>query len=158
MAIGIQTPLPGLFNQFTQNRVALGTAGEGIIAHYLQKSGYEVSTNHTPADLCVFLKNGSVVYVEVKTARFHFPRWQFCLYRHNYTDHRKAHIIILLCASKAGYGIPFVMPVSAVSSIKQIQISSANPREYRGKYAKYRQTLQSLDLSPALTELGLFPE
>lgn len=158
MAIGIQTPLPGLFNQFTQSRVALGTAGEGIIAHFLQQNGYEVSTNHTPADLCVFLESGHVVYVEVKTARFHFPRWQFSLYRRDMTDHRKAHIVILLCASKAGYGVPFVVPISACADVKQITISSCNPREYRGKFAPYRQSLQSLNLTDALVAEGIIPD
>lgn len=160
MPISIQTPLPGLFNQFTQNRVALGTAGEGVIAHYLEKAGYDVSTNHNPCDLQVFLKNGAVVYIEVKTARFTSrpKRWQFCLYRKDCTDHRKAHVVILLCASKAGYGVPFVLPISAVSSIKQLQITCGNPREYTGKYARYCQTLQTINLTDALITEGIIPD
>lgn len=158
MSIGIQTSLPGLFNQFTQGHNHVGLAGEGIIAHYLEKAGYIVSTAHKRSDLEVFMHNAREVYVEVKTARYSSKKWQFSLTRAGHSDHRKSDIVILLCAERSGFGVPFVIPVNAVWDVKQISIHSANLNAYTGKYAKYRQHLNSLSLDRALTELGLIHE
>jgi len=148
--ISAQLSLPGLEAHMSQSRNAVGAAGEMTVGLALQRSGYRVDPNHIRGDLTVYLDKP--LYIEVKTARVNSDGlYKFSLYKKGCTNHRDADIVVFLCISKSGFGVPFVVPVSAIYFQSTAEIS--NPRTYVGKLAKYKQSIKSMRLESAIKEL-----
>jgi hypothetical protein len=129
-----------------QSHVAVGLAGEIVIARAFEANGYTVDISHDRGDLHVFDADGVMSIVEVKTARRGASGyWRFTLYKKGSQDHRSADFVVLLALSKTGYGVPFVVPIEACRNKNSANISSW-PLYYRGWLAQYRQSMRKLRL------------
>lgn len=142
--------LPGLFYNLAHPKSqAIGTLGEHLCYHLLTARNYTVSNAHPSqhrGDLRVVTRSGEILRVEVKTARRATDgRWHFTLRKAGHTDHSNSDVIVLLCAMKTGYVVPFVLPTRAVARQNAVVISS-DPYTYAGKYARYRQKMHLLNL------------
>lgn len=153
-SIGKQLSFPDLTAHLSTTRVSVGFAGELLASRALQANGYHVRLSHERGDLSVILPStGEVVAVEVKTARYGKDgTYRFTLYKHwqgrQCADHRNADIVILLCVSRTGHAIPFVVPVPIVGDRRVVAITSRFPTKYAGWLTPFRQTLGSLRLPP----------
>lgn len=144
--IGLQGTLPEMTAHLAQSHVSVGLAGEIVVARAFEANGYAVDISHEGGDLHVIDADGVMHRVEVKTARKgKGGYWRFTLYKKGSQDHRKADFVVLLALSKTGYGVPFVLPISACRDKNSAAISSW-PLYYRGWLAQYRQTIRSLRL------------
>lgn len=142
--------LPGLLHNIAHpSAQALGALGEQLCYHLLTARGYTVSGVHPGehrGDLRAITPAGEVLRVEVKTARrSRDGKWRFLLRKANKTDCSHSDVVILLCAMKTGYVVPFVIPTPALARRQQACITS-DPYNYAGKYARYRQPMHSLSL------------
>lgn len=127
---------------------AVGSYGESIAYDLLTRGGYLVSYTHEGekrGDLrAVDAETGEVIRVEVKTARRgKNGNFKFSLERRNtarvMTSARHSDFVILLAVTKQGTAYPFVIPVDALGTVTNIEISSGHPANYGGKWAKYRR-------------------
>jgi hypothetical protein len=141
-----QLTIPELTAHMAQTAVTLGSAGENLIALALQANGYTVRVGYEMGDLHVVDKDGTIYYVEVKTARrASDKKWRFTLYKKHQQDHRYSDFVVLLCVLKSGFAVPFVIPTSFVRDIHAAAITSF-PDTYQGKFSQFRQTLAKLRL------------
>lgn len=146
LTIGSQMSFPALVSHMANTRMAVGWAGEVMLAQQLERLGYGVSTNHKHGDLEVFFDDGRSVYIEVKTARkCKDGKWRFTLWKAHSQDHRTADYVALLCVLKTGQIVPFIIPINVVYYQKQAVITSY-PTRYAGKLSPYRQTMATLNL------------
>lgn len=144
--IGLQMTMPELTAHLSHGRVAIGNAGENLIARAFQDNGYTVRTAYDNGDLHVFDSDGELFHVEVKTARRNTRgTWVFTLYKKGSQNHRYTDFVVLLCVMKSGFSVPFVIPTMAVRDINAISITSY-PQTYAGRFATYRQRLSHLRL------------
>lgn len=144
--IGLQGTLPEMTAHLAQSHVAVGLAGEIVIARCFEANGYTVDIAHDRGDLHVFDSDGVMSIVEVKTARKDAAgRWGFCLYKKGQQNHRNADFVVLLALAKTGYGIPFVVPIEACRD-KNVATISSWPLTYRGWLSPYRQSMRKLRL------------
>ena len=142
--------LPGLLNSLAHPKSrAIGSLGEQLCYHLLASRGYLPSNVHPKehrGDLRVVTSSGEILRVEVKTARRASDgRYHFTLRKAGHTDHSDSDVIILLCAMKTGYVVPFVVPTRVVVRQNAIVISR-DPYTYAGKFARYRQKMHLLNL------------
>lgn len=144
--IGLQATLPEMTAHLAQTHVAVGLAGEIVIARAFEGNGYAVDIAHERGDLHVFDSDGVMSTVEVKASRKGSDgRWQFCLWKKGSQDHRKADFVVLLVVSKTGFGIPFVVPIHVLRDKNKVCLPTyANT--YNGYLAPYRQSLRKLRL------------
>lgn len=144
--IAAQLTIPELTAHMAQTSVALGSAGENLVSLALQANGYTVKTAYEMGDLYVVDKEGTVYYVEVKTARkASDKKWRFTLYKKYQQDHRYSDFVVLVCVLKTGFAVPFVIPTSFVRDIHACAITSF-PDTYQGKFAQFRQSIRTLRL------------
>lgn len=144
--IGLQMSIPELTAHMSQGRVAIGTAGENMVAKAFEESGYHVRTAYSNGDLHVINKSGELFYVEVKTSRKGVDgRWRFTLFKKGSQTHHYANFVVLLCVMKSGFSIPFVIPIEHCRDVNSITIPTY-PGHYQGKYATFRQSLKKLRL------------
>lgn len=126
----------------------LGAIGEEVAFNLFQRAGYLVSWANQRAaqrgDLRVLdASTGEFWRVEVKAARRGVEgHWQFSLRRRIgdriCTDVAHADYVLLLAFPIIGNPVPFLIPVGAISTQKQITLSQ-EPDKYAGKWAVYRQ-------------------
>lgn len=141
----IQTVLPFARDMLANPKAkAVGTLGETIIAHELERAGYLVSfarPGQRRGDLrAVCPETGEVFAVEVKTARrAKDGKWRFTLYKAGCTDYRDSDYVVLVCAQPTGATVTFVIPQSALGKRSQLTITS-EPTQYAGRWAAYRNT------------------
>lgn len=148
--IGTQLTIPQLHGTMSQTRIALGALGEQLIAQYLQRAGYAVSTPHERGDLSVVLPTGEILAIEVKTARKSKDgAYRFTLYKYWQgrvcADHSNTNFVILVCVQRSGYAVAFVVPTRDLQGKTAVGITS-EPRKYHGWLAPYRQELKKLRL------------
>jgi hypothetical protein len=148
--IGQQPTIPQLRSHLAQSHVAVGKAGELIIARALETAGYAVSITHQRGDLTVVDQHGEIFYVEVKTARKGKDgKWRFTLYKHwqgrTCTNHAFTDFVVLVCVMKTGDCVPFVIPTPELLDKRQAVITSY-PMDYQGRLAQFRQSLRKLTL------------
>lgn len=152
--IGNQMSFYELKRHLGTSRVAIGTAGEQLVARALERNGYQIATNHDHGDLRAFLANGDTINIEVKTARrgkrghYNFTL-QKCWQGRQCCDHRDSDLVIFLCVLKTGDAIPFVVPVGVVGNRRAASVSSY-PLEYRGWLSPWRQPLEMINLERAM--------
>jgi len=138
-----------------------GAHGERRAKTILERCGYSVEwyggTNGF--DLLI---NESVT-LDVKAATRGGPggrrgyTWQFSLNRFN-THYREA-IVLLLCFDDPADDEPiavFMIPGKETWDLRKINITSKDPRTYRGKWARYRGDWSALD--KAIATLDVFKE
>jgi hypothetical protein len=144
--IGLQATLPEMTAHLAQSHVAVGLAGEIVIARAFEANGYSVDIAHDRGDLHVFDSDGVMSIVEVKASRKGADgRWQFCLWKKGSQDHRSADFVVLLSVGKSGFGVPFVVPIHVLRDKSKVCLPQwANT--YRGYLAPYRQSLRKLYL------------
>lgn len=128
-----------------------GKIGEKMVFHMLKWQGYQV---YEPDGRCqgdikvIDQTTGEAIRVEVKTARANVRgKYQFCLKKddkYGGTDCRRADVVVLVAVTKSGSNVLFVIPADECKG-RQITISG-NPHEYRGKYLKFRQYHNTLNL------------
>lgn len=139
--------VPGLTAHMGTTRMAVGYAGECIVALAFQENGYIVNTSHDTGDMFVIDEHGVMSFVEVKTARRDSEgKWHFTLYKKYHADHRYTDYVVLLCIMKSGFAIPFVIPTEHVRDQKTAKITSY-PMTYKGRFAQFRQSLKKLRLT-----------
>lgn len=144
--IGLQGTLPEMTAHLAQTHVAVGLAGEVVIARAFEANGYTVDISHDRGDLHVFDADGVMSIVEVKTSRKGADgRWRFCLYKKGSQNHRKADFVVLLAVGKTGFGVPFVVPIHVVRDKNAVCIPRW-PLDYQGYLAPYRQSTRKLRL------------
>jgi hypothetical protein len=144
--IGQQLSIPQLKLHLSTSHVAIGMAGELLIARALEERGYQVAITHQHGDLTAYTPQGEILYIEVKTARrCKDGKWRFTLYKQGHTDHKRADLVALVCVLRTGDVTPFIVPVSALIDKHQACITSY-PTDYRGWLVQYRQILRSLTL------------
>ena len=150
--IGQQLSLVGLSDDLYMTRYALGMAGETLVARYLELAGYPCDVGHKKGwgDLTAYPRGRSPLSIEVKTDREGLDgSWRFTLVKHWQgrwcADHRNCHYVIAVAVLATGQGVPFVIPAYALEGIRAFAISS-HPMQYAGKWAGYRQRLNSLSL------------
>jgi len=144
--IGLQMTMHELTAHMSQSHTAVGLTGEVAIARAFEANGYLVDVSHEGGDLHVVDSDGVMHRVEVKTARRGKDGcWRFTLYKKGSQDHRKADFVVLMCLSKAGFGVPFVIPISACKDRNSAQISSW-PDKYKGWLSPFRQSMRKLRL------------
>lgn len=144
-------PFPELIAHLSTTRVSVGFAGELLASRALESAGYHVRIDHRDGDLTVIVSTGEIVAVEVKTARYGKDGcYRFTLQKHwqgrQCADHRNADVVILLCVSRTGHTIPFVVPVSVLGDRRAVAITSRFPTKYAGWLAPYRQVLTRMAL------------
>lgn len=128
-----------------------GKVGEQMIFHMLKLQGYQV---YEPDGKCqgdikvIDQTTGEALKVEVKTAsvdkRGHY---QFCLRKkdkYGGTDCAPADFVILVAVTKSGSHSIFVIPAGELTT-KATKITG-NPHEYAGKWAKFRQYHNTVNL------------
>lgn len=124
---------------------ALGAFGEYLVARLLAEQGWRQLEHHKRGDLTMANCDGEIIDVEVKTARRGVNgHWQFCLKKAGHTDCSAADIIVLLAVLDCGKPVPFVIPQSDLTT-KMLSIPKS-PTNYSGRYARYRQSIDSLQL------------
>jgi hypothetical protein len=137
----------GIITALTQRSSnQIGTAGEMWLKLELVRSGYCVSympRGEVSGDLkAIDSISGEVFLIEVKTARkCQDGKWRFTLEKSGpfgSTSHAKVDIVALLAVTESGRVIPFIVPVSEVSTQRQAVISS-HPERYQGRLAKWRR-------------------
>jgi len=120
-----------------------GKKGELWAAEELRRRGYVVEWIGGNSDYDLLL--GGCARVEVKSAMLTRDlrrgyRWQFSLRRHGLLVDED--VLFLLCWEGLEDGPPiaiFVIPGSAVDArLTKIEITSRDPRTYRGRWARYR--------------------
>lgn len=141
--------LPGLLKHLANpSSNAIGALGEQLCYHALTARGYLVSNAHPKehrGDLRIITRDGQILRVEVKTARRSADGYyRATLRKPGKTDHGDSDVVILLCVMEAGYVVPFVIPTPLI--IHKNTLAVGNPDTYRGKFARYRQRLYSLNL------------
>lgn len=142
--------LPGIIHSLADpTSRALGALGERLTYSLLKASGYQVSNTHPKehrGDLRVITCDGEVLHIEVKTARqASDKKWRFTLRKLGHTDHGDSDLVILLCVTRSGYTVPFVIPIEVLRTQNAAVISS-DPYTYAGKFSRYRQHMTSLKL------------
>lgn len=140
--------LPMLIGMLATSHTNAGAAGERLVGIALELKGYKVQPNKMGThcgDLRAISPDGEILRVEVKTARPTAEGYRFCLRRKGKTDFRHADIVVLLCVEPSGQVVPFVMPSRALASKTSIGINK-KVREYSGRWATFRQRLESIDL------------
>lgn len=148
--IGKQLTIPQIKGMLGTTRISIGLLGETLVARALEKTGYQVSIPHERGDLSVTTNDGQILGIEVKTSRrgkdgaYRFTLWKHWQGR-QCADHNNADVIILLCVSKSGEAIPYVMPVSACKNKHAVAITS-QPELYKGWLSPYKQTIKQLHL------------
>lgn len=148
--IGNQLTLPQLKRHMAQTRIAVGSAGEMMVARALEAQGYRVSIPHERGDLTAILTDGQILSIEVKTARKGKDgKYRFTLIKYwqgrTCTDHRNTDLVILVCILKTGDAVPFVIPTATIGNRRALAISSY-PTDYTGWLAPFRQSLNSINL------------
>lgn len=148
--IGQQLTIPQLRRHLSQSRSAVGVAGEILVARALEAQGHRVSIAHDRGDLSVFLPDGQILGIEVKSARRNKQgKYQFTLWKHwqgrQCADHHNADVVILLCVLRTGDAVPFVVPVETLGTRHTVAITSF-PTDYNGWLVTYRQTIRQLHL------------
>lgn len=138
-----QLSLPKMYAAAYKTRHGVGFLGEGICMAELQKSGYSVSKagRHKGDVRAVHPETGEIILVEVKTSKKGKDgRWRFTLFSKTNTascDHNHSDVVILIAITKSGQPVFFSIPVEDIPHCHSICIPS-NPRDYAGKYARYR--------------------
>lgn len=127
-------------------RQLLGAIGEGIARQALARNYRVVAhLDKLGGDLHIVNCVGEIMRIEVKTASMSKDgKWRFRTRCEGHCDHNKSDVLLLL----AGWGkhfTPFLIPVSIVATVNCVTISS-HPSHYAGKYAKFRQNIESLTL------------
>ncbi|MCL4251808.1 MAG: hypothetical protein KJ065_26885 [Anaerolineae bacterium] len=134
------------------NRRGIGRIGEELVYRKLRDANLQVSFAHhgeQRGDLIARTLQGEVIRVEVKTARRNCARkWCFTLEKNGHTSITHSDVLILLCITASGDFVPFVIPVSDVIGRRHIVITS-EPEYYSGRFARYRQHRNSVDLEVA---------
>lgn len=149
--IGLQQGLPSILDLLTCGHAVIGRMGEEWLAQKLQARGYLVSIVHTDGDLKVTTRDGEIFYIEVKTARPATDgNYRFTLYKQSKTgrvkaDHRTADLVALLCVTRSGSIVPFIVPVTALITNTCAAITR-NPRTYAGKFSQFRQQPSKLSI------------
>lgn len=150
--IGLQATLPEMTAHLAQTHVAIGLAGEVVIARAFESNGYLVDISHDRGDLHVIDSDGVVHRVEVKTARKCADRcWHFNLFKKGSQDHRHSDFVVLLALGKMGAGVPFVIPINVLQDKVHIKLPS-QPNAYKGYLAPYRQSMRKLRLPESTGE------
>lgn len=148
--MSVHPDLPALVALLSTSHTNVGAAGERIAHIALASAGYTVKAvrpGEKRGDLRVVTSDGEILRVEVKTARVSSDdRYHFCLRKGKHTDQNHADILLLLCVEASGNMIPFALPVRALAVPKTATIPR-KVRSYAGKLAKYRQRLETLNLS-----------
>jgi len=128
-------------------RALIGFQGEIQASRILRARGYKViQASRKMGDLRAVDKSTGVIYrVEVKTAnRAVDGKWRATLQKPG-VDHNNADVVLFLAVIEDYELVPFVVPVAALSC-RQLCITSHPVKTYRGKYAPYRQCVDTLDL------------
>jgi len=126
----------------SNHAVELGYAGEQAVKAELESRGHTVEDG--PLGSYDLLVNGRIT-VEVKTALLSgrtdkdAMRYQFCLYAH--PERQKPleeDILILRCACEDP--VHFIIPAIVIpDGLTKIDITSTDPRRYKGRWEKYRE-------------------
>jgi hypothetical protein len=127
-----------------------GAHGERRAKAILEQHGYSVEY-YGGSNGFDFVVNERVT-LDVKTATCGGPggrrgyTWQFSLSKHNV--HYQEDIVLLLCFDDPGDDDPiavFVIPGKETWDLRKINITSRDPRDYKGKWARYRDDWSALD-------------
>lgn len=133
----------------TDHNFVVGTAGEEAVADILLKRGYKVDSGW-PGGPDLILDD--FLTVEVKTANLSGrtdgvnSRWQFSLTKMD-GQHSpfKEDLLVLRCLSEPPYH--FVIPGVLVNpQLQKIDITSEDPRRYRGRWHQFGEKWVLVDM------------
>lgn len=120
-----------------------GEMGERWVAEKLRERGYVVEWIGGRSEYDLLIEG--IVRAEVKSATLSHDeergyRWQFSLRRHGLLVDED--VLFLLCWEdmEGGPLATFVVPGGAVyERLCKVDVTSRDPREYRGRWARYRE-------------------
>lgn len=136
-----------------------GAAYENKVAEILNVMGYEASVHEaSSASDYDLLVNG--LPVEVKGAKIHAYNgkgnqgFQFAIKRVTSSNSIDCPIVILYCENPGPTSF-FVIPLAELNGAHSITVPNQNPAAYHGKWSKYYNRFDLLDL--AILSHGLTP-
>lgn len=153
ISLGFSRELSSLAYLMSGERTTLGRTGELYATILMEAHGYlaQITHDYQRGDIRVVSPSGTVMYVEVKTARVNKDGYfQFCITRRTKTGRiktscRNCDAVILLGINRSGLVEIYVLPAKAVQDYSIIKIPTK--LSAKSHWKQYRQHVGNVNLN-----------